>query len=143
MDAATKFLKSHDPTTMIELVVAVFGILGSILLSFLALSAFGIDIGTPTGAVAAITAPAAVFALAAVAISYSALNIYGILKHNLRLRSLALFTQILVRLYTLIAVFLVQGFFPITWIASFTVFGVVIVCYLTVRRKIRYYEGLR
>jgi hypothetical protein len=141
MDRATRIFK-HDPLTVVELIMAFGGILGSVILMTVSLSKLGVIVGTGSAAVAAITSSAGIFILGGVAISYSLLNIYGVYRRSLKIRSFALFTQILVRLYALLAGFLVQGFFPPTWISSIVILLIAVVCYLTVRRKMLFYRGI-
>jgi hypothetical protein len=140
MDRVTRFF-SHDPITVVEFILAIFGVVGSIIIMTISLNTLGVSIeGTPSAAVQAITSSVGILVLGLVALSYSIANIYGIVRRNLKVRSAALFTQILVRLYALIAGFLVSGLFPITWISGLTLLLVATVCYLTVRRKISHFR---
>jgi hypothetical protein len=34
-----------------------------------------------------------------------------------------------------------QGFFPMTWLSSFMLLLVAIICYLTLRRKMNFFQG--
>lgn len=141
MDRATRIFR-HDPLTIVEFIVAFWSMIGSIIIMTVSLGALGIVAGTGSAAVAAITSSVGIYVVGCVAVAYSLTNIYGIVRRNLKLRSAALFVQILVRLYALIAIVMIQGLFPPTWIASLTILLVACVCYLTVRRKLAFYRSV-
>jgi hypothetical protein len=139
MKRGLKFI-GHDPTTVIEFILA----LGMLVGGLYVLSPFvviNISLSTAPAAVQALASTIGLALLGGTSAAVGAANLYGIWKYNYKVRSAALFSQIMIRLYVFIATLFAQGFFPLTWLSSFILMCVATICYLTLRRKMNFFQG--
>lgn len=122
----------RSPLTVVEFIVAALTIIGGLyLLSPLLDISVALHGASPL--VATLANSTAIAFYGVFLTSIGAINISAIYKRNYKWRSRALFGNILIRLYGFIVTMLVQGPIPPTWLSSFGIMLIAIVCYSVVK----------
>lgn len=132
----------RSPLTIIELIIAVATIIGGLYV-FTPFLVVGIDVSHGPQIAKLIASTLGIAAVGGVAVLAGALSIFGIYKRSYKLRSAGLFTNIILRTYTLSATILIQGFLPLTWLSGLTILLVLIVCWIVVRGFINVEERIK
>jgi hypothetical protein len=127
-----KFL-GRSPLTIVELIIGLAAVVGGLYVvsPFLELT---VAVGTAPPYVQALASQPAILVLGALALINGIAIIYGIFAKNYTVRSIALFSNICLRLFTILAVIAAQGPLPLTgWLNSFWLLLISIVCWVVVR----------
>lgn len=122
--------ENRTPLTYAEAVTAMLSLIGGIYLltPFLTLP-FAVE-----GQVAMIVANAAgIVAVGVVAIVLSLWNLWAIYKGNYKQRARSIFWMTMLRLYSILALILITGIFPMTWLAALNVLILQVIFYLNNR----------
>jgi hypothetical protein len=123
-----------NPVWAIMMVIAVLGLIGSV---YLATPFFTPHIASAGGAsvVETLASKVGLLSLAIVSFISNSTLIIGLVKHSYKLQAWGLFFLAVIRLYVIFALILVDGFFPLSWLANFTVMSICAICYLYVKAK--------
>src|SRR5689334_13093511 len=124
-----------NPIAAIMWVITGLGFIGSI---YLLSPVFSLGIAV-TGAPVVVQSLVSTLGLAAVGVSSliaNGLGIYGLIKHDKKLQAKSMFALFIIRLYVVFALILIQGLFPLSWLANFTVMLVCGICYLYLKYRI-------
>lgn len=141
MDRATR-IHGHDPLTVIELITAVFLVIGGIYVASPILDVTVLLSEAPR-AIQALGSTAGLLTLGLSCITIGLVHIWSIMRYKYKVRAAMVFTHIMVRLYTILAVITAQGIFPLDWLNSFILVCILSVCYLVNKRKIRFFREVR
>jgi hypothetical protein len=127
----------HDirryPVFYIELSYVVFTLLG---VGLIVADGISNDVGVPPGTAPAWEAAASYMGIALLMISAAGIalvGLYGLFKGGYKWRARHMFAQFIIRLYAVIGTISVNGWYPITWVASFMLVVVAAIIYLKLR----------
>ena len=123
---------TFDPIRVIEWVVAVCTLISPVYV-FSPWYASN-SITSPPGVIASITSAKMVYVYAILLLIGAVMLIIGLVKHNLKLRSMGLFTIFTLRFFQTISAVLLVGLFPLSsWIFTFTLVLILVVLWINVR----------
>lgn len=129
----------QSPLTCIELIIAISAVVGGlyVMSPFLVVN---VSLTQAPSLVQNLASYTGIIILGLAAVLNGLVMLWGIFRRNYAIRSLGLFTNILLRLYVIIATIAAQGFFPMTWLSSLTIMGIAVICWLHVRGQIRLFR---
>lgn len=135
-------LLKRDPVTIIELITAFFLVVGGlyVLSPFLDVTVL---LSQAPRVIQSLGSTPALGALGLACIITGAVHIWGILRYNFKVRSAAIFSHVMLRLYVVAATIAAQGVFPLDWMNHLIISCVLYVCYIVVRRKGRQIGAIR
>lgn len=122
----------RNPLTIVEIAIGIFSMVGGLYVVSPLLS-YSVAINGASPIIALLSHPFAIIGYGLLFIISGALIIAGVIKRRYTLRSWGLFLNILLRIYSLIGTFLLQGFLPLTWLNSFLVLIIALICWVAVR----------
>lgn len=125
----------RSPLTVIEFVIGVTSIIGGLYVISPLLTVSTIVNGA-SPLVQTIGSQIGIGVFGTLFIISGCLMTLGIIRRNYRVRSIGAFLNMLLRIYALLANFLIQGFLPLTWMSSFVVLITVLVCWIVVKGMI-------
>lgn len=125
-------LVKNTPLKVIEYIVAITTILGGLFLLSPLVTIPIPNVGDPEIVKQILSRPGIII-LAVVAILAGASHGYGLLKKKFALRSMGLFVNVLVRIYAILAGWLINGQVPLPFSADVVLLAVVVVLWLTLR----------
>lgn len=119
----------HNPLTMVEAAISIVTIVGALYLlsPFLILP---VEVTEGPALAQAISSGIPLIMLGVSAFGAAAWDLWAIHKRKWNQRANALFVLFIIRLYSLLAVILITGFFPMSWLSSFTLLIIVGICYV-------------
>jgi hypothetical protein len=122
----------RNPLTIVEMIIGITSVVGGLyVLSPLLVYSTAINGAGPI--VALIAHPIGIMIFGLIIVISGLMMVIGVWKRKYKIRSWGLFVNILARTYALIGGFLISGFLPLTWMSSFVVLLITILCYIVVR----------
>lgn len=122
----------RNPLTIVEFILAVASLLSGIYLMSPLLHYATVTQGA-TPLVATLGSPIALFAFGALLALSGLFIIIGIFRRSYRIRTNALFLNILCRIYSVTISIFVGGLLPPLWLPPLTVLCITVVCYIAAR----------
>lgn len=126
----------RGPLTYIEIIIALSVLVGGlyILSPFLVVH---ISLADAPSLIQDLASTTGILILGIVAILNGIAMLYGIFAYRYKIRSAALFFNLLLRLYVVIATIAAQGIFPMDWLSNAVIMAVSAVCYLHLRTTMK------